>query len=305
MIVVRLMGGLGNQMFEYAAGLRLAARHRTELKLDLTFLLDRTPRPNFVFRDLDLDVFPIAIEAASDSEVRRFRSLAGDGRPSLLRRAMNKFARETVYIERAPEFDAVVLDLPDNTYLEGYFQDERYFADVRDEVRRRFTLPPAGAAIGVATRALADRIRADDAICLNVRRGDYVTNPEAAKFHGVCSKSYYDRGVSELRRRGVTGKVYVFSDDVDWCRDAFPEADGFTVVGHEHDGERFELKLWLMSLCSHFVIPNSSYGWWAAWLSTTAGKLVVRPSRWFRDPGRAAVNVCPRDWIAVSNDDPT
>jgi len=301
MVMVRLMGGLGNQMFQYAVALRLATKRKTVLRLDLTFLLDRAPRGNFVFRDFDLAIFNVPEKAASAREVRRFRRNAEPIGRSLREWVADKLVKKRFFLEESLRFDPRVLDLPRETYLEGYFQNQAYFADIEQVVRSRFRLAPNEAELPAATRGLAEEIRAGDGICLHVRRGDYVTNPESNRILGVCSLGYYLRGLEKLNTLGATGKVFVFSDDEAWCHENFGGMSGATVVEHSHAGPRSSTHLWLMTLCRHFVIPNSSFGWWAAWLSQSPKKIVVRPSRWFQKRGWWDVDVCPPEWIGVSN----
>lgn len=302
MIVVRLMGGLGNQMFQYAAGLRLAHRHRTELKLDLSFLMDRAPRENFSYRDLDLVIFNFPVSSASPEEVHRFRCLRPSGSRNFVRRIANKLSQRHYYFEHDLGFNPCVLELPDETYLEGYFQNEGYFSDIEQIVRQRFRLAPDESKLPAATRRLADVMRTDDAVCLHVRRADYVTNPLINCIHGVCSLDYYQRGLAKLRSLGVSGKTFVFSDDEYWCRENFKNASQFEVVGNEHAGPRASTHFWLMTLCRHFLIANSSFSWWAAWLSKSPNKVVVRPSRWFQLPQCQDAEICPDYWLKVSNE---
>lgn len=302
MIMVRLMGGLGNQMFQYAAGLQLATLRKTILKLDPTFLLDRMPRENFTYRDFDLEIFDLQPEIASPAEVRRFRRLAEPASRSVLERVADKLARRHYYLESSPAFDAGVLELPDETYLEGYFQNERYFADIGVEIRKRFRLAPDESKLPAGTRRLADDIRSNQGICLHVRRGDYASNPVSFQHHGLCSLEYYQNGLKELRARGATGPVFIFSDDVKWCRDNFKESDKFVVVGDEHAGPCSSLHFWLMTLCQSFVIANSSFSWWAAWLGENPNKIVVRPSQWIQASEFRDADICPPSWIKVSNE---
>lgn len=296
------MGGLGNQMFHYAAGLQLATRHHTTLKLDLTFLLDRTPRENFTYRDFDLVIFNLPAEIASPAEVRRFRRVSEPASRTVLERVADKVTKRHYYLERSPAFDAGVLDLPDETYLEGYFQDERYFADIEVEIRKRFRLTPDESKLATETRRLADEIRASGGTCLHVRRGDYVTNPVTLRHHGLCGLDYYQRGLDKLHSMRAVARVFVFSDDPGWSHDNFKEADGFTVVGQDQAGPRASTHLWLMTLCRHFLISNSSFAWWAAWLSESPEKTVIRPSCWFQAPELRDIDICPQRWVVIRND---
>lgn len=302
MVIVRLMGGLGNQMFQYAAGLRLAHRRRTELKLDLSFLLDHSPRENAVYREFDLSVFNFRTSTASPAEIRRFRCLRHRGSKNVLRRIASTLRQRHYYREQQLTFDSDVLELPEETYLEGYFQNERYFVDIERMIRQQFRLTPDESGLQAATLRLADRIRTDDAVCLHVRRADYVTNPLASRIHGTCSLNYYERGIEKLRSLGISGKIFVFSDDDDWCRKTFRDASHFEIVGKEHAGPRASVHLWLMTLCRHFLIANSSFSWWAAWLSDYKEKIVVRPSPWFKAQELYEIDICPEEWIKISNE---
>ncbi len=299
MIIARLAGGLGNQMFQYAAGLRLATLHSVPLKLDLSFLLDRTPVQTHVFRDFDLGIFKLDTAVATDKDRGRFYPPAGAIRRTLLNRVIGRLQHRQIFKQQTVNFDPRVLSLGSETYLEGYFQDERYFTDIEPEIRRRFSLAPDESSLPPATRALAQLIRGQSCICLNVRRGDYVNHPFANNFHGVCTIDYYTRALQELRARGIHDRVMVFSDDQTWSRENFTDPDVFTIVGDEHAGERYATKFWLMTLCRHFIIPNSTFAWWAAWLNQSDGKVVVRPSQWVRAAEYKDQDICPASWIRV------
>jgi hypothetical protein len=301
MIIVRLAGGLGNQMFQYAAGLRLATVRSTVLKVDLSFLMDRTPNPDYVFRDYDLDIFKLDIPRASQAEIALFRPIGNAAKRTFLARVTGKIIGRRYYVEPMGSFDPRVLTLGRNTYLEGFFQDSRYFIGIDPEIRRRFHLSPDESQLPSATRQLANEIRRDQCICLNVRRGDYVTNANANRHHGVCTIEYYMRALTELRNRGARGRVMVFSDDVPWCRENFRDLDVFTIVDEQHNGERFATKFWLMTLCHDFVIPNSSFAFWAAWLSENKSKRVARPAQWALAPEVAHQDICPPEWVKVPN----
>ena len=298
------MGGLGNQMFQYAVGLQLATLHKTILKLDLTFLLDRTPRENFTYRNFDLEVFNLRTEIATLAEVRRFRRLAEPASRTFLERVADKFTKRKYYLETHPAFEPRVLDLPDETYLEGYFQDERYFNDIKADVRKRFTLQPDETTLPSETRKIADEIRASQSVCLHVRRGDYVAYPANVRIFGICGTDYYERGTTELRQRTGAGRVFVFTDDVDWCRNNFKKSDGYTVVENAHAGSHASIHFWLMTLCRNFLIGNSSFAWWAAWLSGGKEKIVCRPDPWFVDPKYSEAVVCPDSWVKIRRGEP-
>ena len=284
--VVKLKGGLGNQMFQFAAGLALARRTSTKLTLDLSFLLDRSPRINFTFRDFDLDIFKLPPDCRALEKID-FTS----GQPLQL------------FSERYFNFDPLFDSLPSNSYLDGYWQAPRYFSIVTNEVRDIFTsfLTP----LNPRQDALAQIIRNKNSVCLNVRRGDYVYNPSANAFHGVCGDEYYQQAARYIIRRNKDAHFYIFSDDVEWCKKANLVCGApSTVISTEYFGDRYAEKMQLMMCCRHFIIPNSTYGWWAAYLGQQPGSIVIAPDPWFNDLLYDTSDLLPKDWIQMSKSAP-
>lgn len=281
-VVAKLMGGMGNQMFQYAAGLALARRTGAKLELDLSFLLDRTPRENFTFREFDLDLFNLPADCAIE---RKSGSAASRGL--------------SIFKEKHFHFDARFDALDANTLIEGHWQSPRYFEAVADEVRATFSsfrIP-----LNAEHAALAAEIRGRASVCLNVRRADFVANPQANAFHGVCAEEYFRQAVRVVRRRVSGAHFYIFSDDVEWCRAAnLSEGAPCTVVSHDFAGERFSSYLQLMMACRHFIIPNSSFAWWAAFLGRTAESIVVAPAPWFSDLSVETADLLPAEWMQLS-----
>lgn len=293
MILVKLAGGMGNQMFQYAIGRCLAERHKTSLKLDLAFLLDRTPRDNFVYRNYDLGIFNIREEFASPSETVDF------GKHYRIGRVLYSIKRlldptRLLYVRENPYgFDDRFSSFLDNVYLEGYWQSEKYFKDIEGAIRQEFTFKNP---MTIEAQKLQAEISSCNSVCVNVRRADYVTNPVANKHHGVCGLDYFSQAFSLVKSRIRNPKVYIFSDDIEWCRMYMKFDCPYFVVGHEYAGEKFGQYLNLMSACRNFIIPNSSFGWWGAWLSNNPEKIVVAPKRWCQDSKYDKSSIYPVGW---------
>jgi hypothetical protein len=310
MIVVELMGGLGNQMFQYALGRHLAEKYQTELKLDLRFLLDRTPRKSSVFRDYDLSIFPIE------------QNFLTEGEAALLLNGKSEKPFQVVKEKKIYYFDAEVLKSPDNIYLRGFWQNEKYFKDIEDIIRKEFVFQQDWDS---ETNALAEHIKAVSAVCLNVRRGDYVSIPTARKWHGLCGPDYYQEAVFFTSEKVVDPQFFIFSDDITWCkrhfichnsnlrimlfkqtfshfgilnkrfcRISYPTA----FLSKKHGQNKFR-DFYLMSLCKHFIIPNSTFGWWAAWLCPNPDKIVIAPKKWVRAANIDASDVTPSSWLRM------
>ena len=146
---------------------------------------------------------------------------------------------------------------------------------------------------------MAAQMAATDSICVNVRRTDYVTVQSAIETHGFVGKGYYDRGIGQIAPRLKNPHIFVTSDDLEWCRGNLRFEYPTTILGHEYKGYKFGEELTLMARCKHFLIPNSTFAWWAAWLSSSQGKIVVCPKDWFRDSLIDSSDLMPSEWIRI------
>ncbi len=298
MIVVKLKGGLGNQMFQYAIGRHLAIKHKTPLKLDLTFLLDRTPKKDFVFRDYDLDVFNLETDFATSDDLKPFKEFRISRLTKLYNSIPRMLRKAYVLVEPHFHFSKEILDAPDNIYLDGYWQSEKYFTDIEDVIRKDFTFkdPLSGKAAEMATIIQNEPA----AVCLNVRRADFVTSKKAQQFHGFTGVEYYQKAVAFLEGKKIENlHLFVFSDDIEWCSEHLKFDHPTTFVTKEYAGRKYGAYLQLMTLCRHFIIPNSTFAWWGAWLNRDNTKIVVAPKQWFRDPSVNTSDIIPSEWIRL------
>ncbi|GIT92597.1 alpha-1,2-fucosyltransferase [Jannaschia pagri] len=195
--------------------------------------------------------------------------------------------------ERGLGVNAAVTGASDGTYLHGYFQSERYFADHGNAIRQDLTLlEPLS---GESTR-WRDRIaETPHAVSLHVRRGDYLS----AGNHGTCDAAYYARALSALTDLlGTRPHVFAFSDDPDWVRETLHLDADMSVIGHNGPDAGHE-DMELMSVCDHHIIANSTFSWWGAWRNPSRDKIVVAPDVWFADPRQHNPDILPVDWYRV------
>ena len=291
MIVTCIYGGLGNQMFQYAVGRSLSLLRGAPLKLDITWF----PRVKGTVRKYDLDVFPIVEDFASEQEILDLRGNEPHRGIRLLRRVTRTLLSTTpgtYFKEHRQDFDESVFALEGDVYLEGYWQNERYFRKVADTILKDFTLKedPSG-----KNREMAERISNTPSVSIHIRRGDYVTNPDAAKLLGFRGVDYVQKAVSVMLEKCSAPSYYVFSDDIEWCRDNLHLDRETVFVDHNGEGGAHE-DMRLMSRCKHNIITNSSFSWWAAWLNSNPDKTVIAPREWFKgDPGRSKA-MSPDSW---------
>lgn len=296
MIITRLQGGMGNQMFQYALGRSLSIKRGMPLGLDLTFLLDRTPIPdfaNFTFRNYALDVFNIEANIVTKKDIPFLYRKHNLG---IFMRYIDYFRRKFVSTpgkeKHSCHFDPAILELGANAYLEGWWQSYKYFESVSDIIRKDFTLKNK---LPINIENLKEVIEKENSLCIHVRRGDYVGNSH----HEVVNKEYYDKGIEIIKSLTNIDKIYVFSDDIKWCEEnlKFPYPTMF--VGKEYTGEKDEGHMILMKSCKNFIIPNSSFSWWGAWLSDYKDKVVIVPKQWFRDASINSEDLIPSGWIRI------
>lgn len=292
MIVARIMGGLGNQMFQYAAARRLAVARNTELRLDVEYFAAQSKR------QYALDGWRIRGAVATPRELSFFLPRKrGQRITNLLRARWHGEPAPTILREQRFHFQPEVLSAPDNTYLDGYWQSEKYFAEIADTLREEFTpaLP-----LSARASALAAEIAGRDSISVHVRRGDYVQEEGVREIHGVCRLEYYQESVRRLAETVSDPHCYVFSDDPAWVENNLQLDVPCTFVAPESAGGEV-VDLHLMSRCRHHVIANSSFSWWAAWLNPSPHKRVLAPARWFAQAaGRDTRDLLPPAWEKVT-----
>ncbi|AHB87954.1 alpha-1,2-fucosyltransferase [Thermosynechococcus sp. NK55a] len=275
MIIVRLYGGLGNQMFQYAAGLALSLRHAVPLRFDLDWF-DGVR----LHQGLELHrVFDLDLPRAAPSEMRQVLGSFSHPlvRRLLVRRRLRWLLPQGYALEPHfhywPGFEA----LGPKAYLDGYWQSERYFSEYQDAVRAAFRFAQP---LDERNRQIVEEMAACESVSLHVRRGDFVQDPVVRRVHGVDLSAYYPRAVALLMERMREPRFYVFSDDPDWVRANLKLPAPMIVIDHNR-GEHSFRDMQLMSACRHHILANSSFSWWGAWLNSQPHKLVIAPKRWF------------------------
>ena len=290
MIVIELQGGLGNQMFQYALGRHLSLINNTSLYLDTCYLNDRKPKKNFTFRTFDLDIFNIAASIAPVGISKKY----GLTKPAFIK-LINRIIQPkplSFIAEKKFTFDATVLHLPDNVYLNGYWQSEKYFITIQEIIRKDFSLKLP---LPVHVQKLQSVIENSNAVCLHVRRGDFVK----VKMHGTLGIDYYGKAARLMCEKITNPIFYIFSDDISWCKKNIVLPGNIVYIADEFAAEKSRGHFSLMIACKHFIIPNSSFGWWAAWLNTNPDKIVMAPKVWFHNSNWDTKDILPLNWIRL------
>lgn len=290
MIITKLSGGLGNQMFQYAVGRAVAERNKTNLKIDLSgyeHQVGITPR------QYELFLFNIQEDFSTSQENKKIKGLEFN---SLVKRVLNKLhiklGGSNYVVEKHHNFDPAILKLEDNVYLEGYWQTEKYFSDIADIIRSEFTLKDR---YNNLNSEILNKIDSYNSVSMHIRRGDYVSNQETSEYHGICSLEYYQKAISLIAKKSPNPVVFIFSDDLKWCEENLKIDWPIVFV----EGNKGYEDLIMMSRCKHNIIANSSFSWWGAWLNNNPNKIVIAPGQWFADKSINTIDVVPEYWIKI------
>jgi hypothetical protein len=293
MVAVKITGGLGNQMFQYASASALAYRLNQPLFLDIaSFDVDI---PNVAKRVFELGLFPnIKVNTLSPFKVSGFYQ------PKRWDNRLRKLAGipvGSVLAEKSHSYNKEILDVKVPVLLQGFWQTEKYFLNERALILKEFEFPLlAEKDINLLT---LESIKATESVAIHVRRGDYITYAPTNNFHGVCSQTYYENAIRFFKDNYPGCRFFFFSDEPDWVQShLIKEGMNAVLVSHNKGADSWKDML-LMSNCKHNVIANSSFSWWSAWLNNNAGKMVIAPKRWFKtdDPFFEPNDVVPGSWL--------
>jgi hypothetical protein len=289
MIIVYLKGGLGNQLFQYAAGRQLAHIHNTTLKLDTTAYYYGGPRRYELYH------FNIQENVAVTEEIRKLTDVTQNKFQKLfhiLTHSHDAISSTHIRYNKAL-YKADFFKLPDNIYLEGYWLSEKYFSNIKDIIRREFAFREKS---DEKNQELADSITAVNSVSVHIRRGDFTEDAKAAQSHGICPVQYYRYCIDYITKKIENPHFFIFSDRPEQSKNLLKLSYPATYI-NQNSGEKDYEDMRLMSLCKHNIIANSSFSWWAAWLNANPQKIVLAPQKWFADKKFKIDDIIPAGWI--------
>jgi hypothetical protein len=267
MIIVRLRGGLGNQLFQFAAAHSLAVHNGVGLKADL---YTYTKHP---LRKYELHNFNVNLPEASRAEIHQFTGSNFVER--YLNKKSNYFYSPKVFAQPHYHFYEDFFSLPVPIYLSGYWQSEKYFENIAGEIRKMIT---PSKALDPKNVELIQKARSVNSVAIHVRRSDYVTT----SFFQVMGLDYYEKAIKEINNRISKPQFFIFSDDINWSRQQFVHLTNATFIDNNKGDDSFK-DLLVMSACKNQIIANSTFSWWAAWLNDFKDKTVIAPQTWFHN----------------------
>lgn len=296
MIIIQMAGGLGNQMFQYALYRQLLNKGKT-VKMD-----DEAGFREDALRNPALEAFGVTYERASRREIIRMTDSSMIPTARIRRKLFGRHNHS--YFEENKLFQAQIFDW-DNIYLEGYWQSEKYFADVSEEVKAAFGFksvmenPITGYGISDSAKVYLEQVEKTQSVSIHIRRGDYLLPQNQALFGGICTEDYYGRAMQKIKSIYPDCVFYLFTNDKEWANEWMKKESAHkdtSLILVDLQGERDYEALTLMSRCRHNILANSSFSWWASYLNENPDKIVIAPDKWLngwdcRDMYRADMTI--------------
>ena len=282
-IRIKLSGGLGNQMFQFATGFAVAKKKNVRLSLDLKYI-DRRK----LFNGFELDkVFNIytKVNFLDKNLGTEFFNIK-----NFLDKININF-----YTFKEPHFHytSKILDIPNNCLLDGYWQSELYFKDYANEIKKIFTFIDKS---DEKNKLIINDINQNNSVSIHVRRGDFLLKQN--NNHNTDLRNYYLKAINESSKIYNNPKYFIFTDDPLWVRNNFNLNCTYDIVDNNH-GDKSYLDMYLMSLCKSNIIANSSFSWWSAWLNNRKDKIIYAPKNWFKDKSICMNDLIPKTWIII------
>jgi hypothetical protein len=286
MIAVQLLGGLGNQMFQAAAGYALARRHKTRLIFDLSRYREKGLRA-YALTPFGLEA---DVRAGREGLFHRARQAMG-----LAPRHVPAWWYGAVFHEAGFAHDPGFRALGDDVLISGYFQSFRYFEPFVEEIALRFGTEKLASA---EARLLAEQLEGEQSVAIHLRRGDYAVNKRAQHVHGVLPERYYEDAADHVASLVPGARYFLFSDDPAAAAALAARLPRATPMRGTSAGD----DLFLMSRARHHILANSSFSWWSAWLDRRPGGIRIAPQAWFTPEAAASRptdDLIPRDWVRL------
>ena len=292
MVVVKLFGGLGNQLFQYSFGKYLANQLNTSVRFDVQTDVILS---NFTPRGLGLSAFNIKIDLATNENINEMKFFSNGFFEKVERKVTQKFPslRNTYFVESLSHRLIEPMFIRDNCYYEGYWQAYEYLT-LNEKICFNSDIL-AGSNISGNQIELINEIKTTDSVSLHIRRGDYISIKVNSKIFQICTLDYYQNAIAFIEKKIENPVFFVFSDEIEWAKENLRGDNFVFVTGNEPSTD-----LYFMSLCKHNIIANSTFSWWGAWLNQDRNKIVIAPNQWYvGELNDSFRNLIPQCWIRI------
>ena len=283
MKIVQIIGGLGNQMFQFAFYSGLKEKY-------VNVKLDTSSFGAYTHNGFELDkVFHVEYLKASIRERIKLSYQGSEIWIRVLRKLLKR--KKTEYVEPYLCFDENAISLSCDKYYIGYWQSYKYFTNIEAAIRGQFHFSKV---LSDKNEFIKKQMQNSNSVSLHVRLGDYVNNPA---YSNICTSAYYNKAINIIQSKVSEPKFFVFSDDTVWCKDHLKIPNCHIIDWNNKEESYWDMCL--MTYCKHNIIANSSFSWWGAWLNTNPERIVIAPGKWINDDRVQVSDIIPSDWICV------
>lgn len=292
MIVIRLIGGLGNQLFQYANGIALSKEYDEKIYFDVSFYnIDNDG--TYTQRNFELNKIVKDLKVINGFRLLIFRLKLKFSRKNIF---FIKFKKVNLIVDHLPGYRKIEINKLYDYYIDGYFQSEYYFKKYAEFVKLSFDFTNLSAKSGV----VYNQILTTNSVSIHVRRGDYVNDPAINSIHGICNLEYYLNSIKQIEHLIENPIFYFFSDDIEWVKSTFKKFENkfkFVFISSSTN----MIDFYLMTLCKNNIIANSSFSWWSAWINNNPDKVVLLPQKWYNNEDLNLLNkdMTPNSWIRI------
>lgn len=290
MIIVKLQGGLGNQLFQFAFAKALASHRKDKLYIDTNWFKKNN---GATYRQFELHHLGIEFERASNKQLRIFFPKGAVHK--FKKTVKEKFGKVCLIKEtQVSMFQDSLFTLQGDIYLAGYWQSWKYFESISSQIKQQFLLHTN---LSPTAQAVLQNIKENTPLSIHIRRNDFANNLAIRKVHGVCSLEYYRKAIRMVRNQHPNIHCFVFTDEPDWAEEKLSSVQNLKIVRKTKSYE----DLFLISNCKHHIVANSTFSWWGAWLCPNPNKLVIAPKQWYADEqlNKTTVDLIPKGWIRI------
>lgn len=282
MLIVKIKGGLGNQLFQYAFGRLLSIKKNIPVKYDILSVNQKD-----IHRDFKLDKFNTKVVLASLEEINKNKYPFG------LISKIRRWTKQKIFRNHNIGYSEKILDSKEK-YFEGYWQSYKYLDPIKDKLLEEITLKNP---IDQKFSDIINKINQTNSVSVHIRRGDYVNDPKTKAIHCTFGLEYYVKAFEIIKTKVQNPFLFVFSDDIEWVKENLKTDLPIFYVSDPNmpDFENFIIATY----CKHHIIANSSFSFWIAWLNQKLNKIVIAPKKWSNLYQKEYKGICPEDWIRI------
>lgn len=295
MIIVKISGGLGNQLFQYSFGRYLSGKFNTELKFDIQ---TNYTSSDFTSRSVGLGNFNINLNLATKKEIYEFKYFDNEFIARIERKLVQKlpFLNRRYVVQNLNKSQKNDQNYKNDCYYDGYWQSENYFKPIASILKQEF-ISNFKPILDDTNSFFLQEIRNSESISIHIRRGDYISIESNKSRFSTCSLKYYEKVINYLKDKINLPLFFIFSEDIDWVKNNF-KGEHFRMV--TNNSKSPEIDLFLMSNCKHNIIANSSFSWWGAWLNCNKEKVIIAPEKWYNGKlNDSTMDLIPETWIRM------